>query len=151
MADVPLINGRRYAYASLEISVIKPDGSSEIFIDINEISYSEALTIAFVQGTAKAPIGWTEGTYEPGDATLRMGKSSFQSLIEDIGDGWLGANVKVVAKYADDGEPLTTDELTSRIAGAEDSHSYGPDPLGVNVTLKTIRILRNGISPIKGL
>ena len=151
MADTPLINGRRFSHTSLEISLIKPDGSSEIFIDIDSIEYSEELEVAFVQGTAIAPIGWTAGTYAPGDCTISMGKSSFQSLIKQIGDGWLGANLSVVVKYADEGEDSIADELTARIVGTSTSSSYGPDPIKEQLKLKPIKVKRNGIVPVAGM
>lgn len=152
MADTPLINGRRFSHTSLEISVQKPDGSSEIFIDIDSIEYSEELEIAFAQGTAIAPIGWTSGTYVPGDCTISMGKSSFQKgIVEGIGDGWLGSNVTIVVKYADEGEDPIADELHCRITGESTSSSYGPDPIKSSVKLKPIKIKRNGIVPIAGM
>jgi hypothetical protein len=149
MADIPLINGRRYSYASIEVSILRPDGSSEIFIDIDSLNYSEALDIAFARGTARGPIGWTAGTYEAADTTMSMGKSSFQTgIVDNIGDGWLGSNLQITAKYSDDGEPLTTDVITCRIAGAADDYSDGPDDLKTEVTCKTFGITRNGIKPI---
>jgi hypothetical protein len=151
MADnLPLVQGRRYSFASIEISLVQPGKTSEIFIDVDDVSYSEDLEIAFKQGTNQAPLGWTAGTYVPGDSSLAMGKSTFQhKLIQTIGNGWLGSNLLVVAKYADEGEPLTVDELYTRIIGSEDAHSYGPDPLKTIVKLKPIVIIRNGITPLK--
>lgn len=148
MAAIPLINGRRYSFASLELSLITPDGSSEIFIDINELTYSEALEISFIRGANQAPVGWTSGEYTPGDATISMAKSTFQALIERIGNGWLGSNLRVVAKYSDEGEPLTTDTLVTRIKGAEDTGSPGPDGLFTKMTLLPMIIKRNGITPL---
>jgi hypothetical protein len=152
MADLPLINGRRYSYTSIESSLILPAGTSEIFIDMQEISYADALEVAFVEGTAQGAIGWTAGVYRPEDSSLKIGKSSFQrGIVEAIGDGWLGSVLLLNVKYSDEGEPLTVDSLTTRIISASDSYSVGPDPLAVTLGLKTIKILRNGIKPIKGL
>lgn len=149
MATDILINGRRYGYASLEISILRPGSSSEIFIDIDEISYSEELEIALVRGTNKGPIGWTGGVYTANDANMRMGKSSFQKgIVEKIGNGWLGANVTALVKYADIGEPVITDKLIARTMKAEDSHSYGADNLKTALGLKCFMIERNGIKPI---
>jgi hypothetical protein len=150
MAESPLINAHRYSFASLELSLITPDGDSEIFIDINELSYSDALEIAFIEGANQAPVGWTSGVYKPGDASISMAKSSFQKgIVEKIGNGWLGSNLRVVAKYNDEGEPLTVDTLVTRITGAEDSGAPGPDGLFVKIALKPIVIKRNGITPLK--
>jgi hypothetical protein len=150
MAATPLINGRRYSYSSIEVSFLKPDGKSEIFIDIDEISYKDGLDIAMVPGTNQAPVGWTAGTYSADDASFSIAKSSFQTgIVEAIGNGWMGANLEISVKYQDLDEPLTTDVLTVRILNAEDGHSFGPDHLKVKVGCKTFLITRNGITPLK--
>lgn len=149
MAQGTNINGRNYSYSSLELSIIRPGGSSEIFVNVDSISYSDALEIAMVNGTNQGPIGWTAGTYSAADATLSMGKSDFQKgIVEKIGHGWMGANLIVSAKYSDVGEPLTVDKLIARISGASDTGSYGAESLRTALTLKVFMIERNGIRPI---
>jgi hypothetical protein len=144
-----LINGRRYSFASIEFSILKPDGSAASFIDIDAISYSDQLTIEFVPGTSQAPVGWTSGVYEPQDGSFSVAKSSFQSgIVEAIGNGWMGANVKFTVNYADEGEPLTSDEVIARLTGANDDHSAGPTHLKTEVTFKPILIKRNGVTPL---
>ncbi len=150
MAETPLINGRRYSFSSIEIAIVRPDGKSEIFIDIDEINYSEGLDIAFVPGTNSAPVCWTAGIYQAEDTSLSMTKSSFQQgVVEAIGNGWMGANLEIVCKYNDVGEPLTKDVITCRISKAEDAHSFGPDPLKTKMTCKTFLIKRNDITPLE--
>ncbi len=146
-----LINGRDYSYASLEISVVRAGRSSEIFVKIDEISYSDKLDIGLVRGTNVAPLGWTKGQYNPEEGSMRMSKSDFQrGIVEAIGDGWMGANVQILVKYSDDGEPVITDKINARINGASDAHSSGPDNLKTNVSFQPIMIERNGVKPIKG-
>lgn len=149
MSNPVLINGRRYSFASIEFNVLKPDGSSQVFIDIDAISYSDQLNIEFVPGTSQAPVGWTSGTYEPQDGSFSLAKSSFQSgIVEGIGNGWMGANVKFTVNYADEGEPLTSDEIICRLTGSSDDHSAGPGHLKVEVSFKPILIKRNGVTPL---
>lgn len=149
MAITPLINGHRYSYASIELTIKKPTGNVDLFVDVDSISYSEALDVAFRRGTGQAPIGWTSGVYEPGDATIQMGKSTFQSgIVQGIGPGWMGAVLGINVNYIDIGEILTTDHLEARIVGAEDSHSAGPDALFTTLTIKPFIITRNGITPL---
>lgn len=145
--NLPLINGRRYSFASTETSVILPSGPAEIIIDIRSIDYSDTLDIAKVQGASQGPIGWTKGQYNAEDTSLVIGKSSFQKLVDRIGHGWLGANMLINVKYADIGEPLTVDALTCRIAGAADSHANGAAELNTTLTLSTFLITRNGKHP----
>jgi hypothetical protein len=148
MSNPLLINGRRYSFASLEFSILKPSGASEIFIDIDSISYEHSLTIEFVPGTSQAPVGWTSGVYEPKDGSFSLAKSSFTRLVQDIGNGWMGANVKFVLNYADEGEPLTTDTIIARLSGVGNDHSAGPSALKVTVAFKPILIKEGGITPL---
>jgi hypothetical protein len=82
---LPLINGRRYQFASIEMAILKPNGSSEIFIEFNSITYADGLDISFVRGTNQAPIGWTDGEYEADDTVVTFYKSALQRLIDSVG------------------------------------------------------------------
>jgi hypothetical protein len=144
-----LINGRRYSFSSVEIALVKPDGAAELFIDVSALSYGRALTIEFVRGAARNPLGYTAGDYEPPDASMTLGKSTFTAgIVEGIGAGWLGSVIRVVAKYADVGEPLTVDEIDAVIMSAQEDHAAGPAPLNVVVGLKVLRTTTNGIADI---
>lgn len=143
------INGRYYSFSSVEMSLVTPDGKSEIFIEIGDLNYSDVLNIELMKGAARRAYGVTSGEYEPGDVSFSMAKSVFQTgLVEAIGDGWLGSNLQIIAKYNDVGEPLTVDEVMCIITGAEDAHSSGPTGLVVKVSCKGLDILRNGVKPI---
>lgn len=143
-----LINGRRFSHASIELALQGVNGSSEIFVDVQEISYSDALEVSFVYGTNQAPLGSTKGKYEPGECSLKMGKSSVQKLLAKIGNGWLGSNLRVVVKYSDVGETQCVDELLGPITGLDDSSSEGPDPVQPTLKVKPFYVKRNGIAPL---
>jgi hypothetical protein len=144
-----LVNGRRFSHASLEITLKGIKGSSEIFIDVQEVSYADALEIVFVYGTNQAPLGATKGKYEPAEAVLKMGKSAIQKFLAKVGDGWLGSNLSVVIKYSDEGEAQIVDSFVGPIIGLDDSSSDGPDPIQPSIKLKPFYILRNKIKPLK--
>jgi hypothetical protein len=145
MAAAPLINGYRFSFASLEITAQIGATDTELFIDVDDIGYEESLEIEYRYGTSRQPIGWTSGTYTPGEGVLQMGKSTFQQMVQKVGPGWLGILITMNASYADIGEPLTVDTVIGRISGAADSHQQGPGALVTNVKLKLFTILRNGI------
>lgn len=147
MATAPLINGRRYSFSSIEVAMTVLGGSSELFLDISEINYSEVLNVSMVNGTSRNPIGWTSGMYEPQQGSIVIGKSSFQEMIQKIGPGWLGVNLVIAISYQDIGEILTVDTLACRLVGVEDSHSYGPDALTTTLTILPFYITRNGLPP----
>lgn len=147
MATAPLINGRRYSYASIELALKLGATSQSLVIDVDEINYSEALTIAFKQGTARVPIGSTSGVWESQEGSLVIGKSSMQDLINTTGPGWLGINMVMLVSYFDIGEPLTVDTIVGRLTKLEDAQTYGPDALKSTLSFMPITpILRNGIS-----
>lgn len=148
MSDIvaPLILGRRFSYSSIELAVLSGGAAQEILVDVTEISYSESLVIASKNGTASVPLGSTRGVWESQEGRLVIGKSSFNNMVQKIGPGYLGINFSMLVAYADIGEPLCTDAVLGRIMGIEDSHSYGPDPLNVSLTIRIeAPIIRNGM------
>lgn len=148
MGTAPLINGRRYSYSSIEYT-LQAGVFAGTVIDIDEISYSEQLDIAFRNGTSKIPLGSTAGVWQPQECTLSMGKSTFTQFMALVGPGWLGSNLLLMANYNDEGEPLTSDLITSRITGHSNEHSYGPDPLKVTLKFMTvIPIISNGVPSV---
>jgi hypothetical protein len=148
---LPLINGRRYQFASIELSILKPGGSTEVFIEFNSISYGDALEIEFVRGTNQAPIGWTDGEYEAEDSVVNFYKSALQRLIDQVGSGYMGANYAFTVKYASAGEPLTKDTIICRLSGLKDAPAQGPSPLATEATFKTMVILRNDNTPLANM
>lgn len=153
MAKLQFLNGRRFSYCSLEITLFKKNVNvSEIFIDIDSLDYGDQLNMEFVRGTNRGPIGITAGDYEADDTNFSMGKSTFtKGIVEGIGEGWLGSELGITIAYNDDGEPLCTDRIRCFIAGGKDAPTSGPEGLKVKVPLKTLWISRQNIMPIKGL
>src|SRR5258707_865476 len=109
MAPSPatLINGRRYSYSSIEMSIIAGTNVG-VNVDIDEIDYSEELDFAFRYGTSRLPLGSTAGVWTPQECTMSMGKSKFTDFVSKLGPSWLGANMLMTVSYNDEGEPLTS-------------------------------------------
>ena len=146
------LNGYRYSHSSLEITVLKSTGESEIFIDIDSIEYSDALEIELVRGTNRGMIGWTAGDYTAADSTVSMGKGQFQfGIVRAIGEGWMGSDISITISYADKNQPMTKDVLKGRILGADDASNQGPANNRTKMGIKTAYIQRDGIMPIAGL
>lgn len=148
MSDIiaPFINGRRYSYASIEILASVGLVPQQLFLDVDEISYSEKLSIAFKNGTSAVPLGTTRGVWEGQEGSIAMGKSTFQKMVQGVGPGWLGINMVLMPTYADIGEILTVDIIPCRITGVEDAHTYGPDPLKSVLAFTVIApVTRNAI------
>jgi hypothetical protein len=151
LPSAPLINGRRYSYSSIEYNFLAGGFAGKV-IDIDEITYTEQLDIAFRRGTSRLPLGSTSGVWEPQECTMSMGKSTFTQFIANIAavaGQWLGVNLLMTVNYNDEGEPLTTDVITARLTGQENSHAYGPDALHVTVKwMPVIPIVTNGIPSV---
>ncbi len=147
----PLINGRRYSYSSIELNFLAGAFIGKV-IDIDEINYSEQLDIAFRRGTSRLPLGSTSGVWEPQEGTFSIGKSTFTQFMTNIAavaGQWLGLNFVMTINYNDEGEPLTTDLITARFTGHENSHAYGPDALHMTVKfMPVIPLVTNGIPSV---
>ncbi len=142
----PLINGRRFSYASIELAMAIGATKAGIFVDVEEITYAEALEVGFKEGTARIPLGNTSGKWVPQECSLVMGLGTFNQMISQIGPGWLGINLIATVAYADIGEILAVDTIFARITGKENAHTSTPDALKTAVKLITTSPqLTNGI------
>jgi hypothetical protein len=147
-SPAPLINGRRFSFASIEITLTGPTGP-EVFADIDEISYSEDLEFEFRRGTSKIPLGSTSGVWTPQEGSMSMGKSTASQFLAQLGPGWLGINLLILIAFQDEGEPLCTDALTVRLKGPEDTHATGPEALKQVIKfMPVIPIVRNGVPSV---
>ena len=152
MGKLLFLNGRRFSHSSLEITILKSTGRSELFSDVDSADYGDHLNLAFVRGTNRQPIGITAGEYETDDCNLSMGKSTFQmGIVAAIGNGWLGSNISLTFSYSDIGEPLTVDRVVGVIAGATDGSKAGPDPNKTALRVVAMYISRNGILPLQNM
>ena len=153
MATLQFLNGRRYSHASLEITLYKKlINVSEIFIDVDALSYGDGLEFGDMKGTSRGIVGVTAGDYTAKDSEMSMGKSTFQNgIVDAIGEGWMGSELGMTVSYNDDGEPLTVDVLRCLIKSSDDDSNAGPEGNKTKVTLKTLWISRNGIYPIPNL
>lgn len=146
MPQYPLINGRRYSFASIDFRM-----KGIAVVGVKEITYSDKLEPAKVKGTKAQPLGRTLGDYEP-EASVTMYREEFDELVAQLGDGYGGIAFDLVCHYADEGAPTSTDEVRGcRIKSVENQHSQGTDGLEVKLELDCMYILRNGKCLLPGL
>lgn len=152
MASVQFLNGRRYSHSSVETTILKATGQSELFIDIDAIDYADHLEIALVRGTNQGILGFTAGDYTPDDCTISMGKSTFQTgIVDALGHGWMGTDISITLAYSAPGEPLTTDVIRGILKGVTDSSKQGPDPNRAVIAIQVAWISRNGWLPLQNM
>lgn len=142
--DNAVVNGTRYGFVDIKISI---DGADTI--ELLSIDYSDTIERGEVRGTRQQMIGMTRGDYKA-EASFKLTKESYTALIALMGSGYGNRMFSIVVQYANDSEPLVTDEIVGcKIKSAKDSHSKGTDGLETEVELDVIKgIVRNGVTII---
>jgi hypothetical protein len=143
------VRGRKYDFSSIEFAVIADGQAAQIFIECTAIDYDDTVEESLMYGTNPAPIGRTRGQYNPGEATVTVSKQTEAVLVDQLGDGYMEAEIDITIKYADTGLPLVVDTLERcRIVGLAQSHSSGTDALVTAIKMKPLSVLRNGKTPM---
>jgi len=143
----PLINGTRYDFSSVEITI-----EAVLFNGVKEISYSDGLEPGELRGNHAQLIGRTRGKYSA-EGSITFFKEEFQQFIAALAFKGLGSmeaswNASVV--YSEiGGAPLMDQLFGCRIKKAEDSGSEGGDALAVKCDLHIMQVIRNHILPMK--
>lgn len=144
-----LINGIRYDYSSIEISI-----NGITYSAVQEISYQHSLEPGILRGTRAGKLGRTRGQYDA-TGSLVMYKSDYQQLITLLQatnplTGYMEKSFLVTVIYEEIGSgELITDILQGcRITSSENSHSQGSDALQVTSQMDIMNLLENGIPAI---
>lgn len=142
--DPPLVNGTRYGFVDIKISI---DGADTI--ELLSISYSHNIDRGEVRGTRQQMLGMTRGDYKA-EASLKLTKEAATALIELMGAGYLDRMFSIVVQYGNPNEPLRTDEIIGcKIKKEGEDHSKGTDGLETEFELDVIRgIVKNGVPPL---
>jgi hypothetical protein len=140
----PTINGHRYSFASIELTI-----GTKRFIGFKGVDYSDELDPGIVRGAHAQPLGRTKGDYTA-EASLTMLKEEWDELLATLGNGYLEIGFPITACYAEDGLPTNVDKLIGcRIKKVSDSHSQGNDGLEIKLDLSVMYITRNGRTPLR--
>lgn len=137
---IPLINGVRHGYSSIELKL-----AGQIFIGFKSINYSFTRTRADVYGNHPSPIAKTRGTLAfKADCEIYLAEwNLFQS---QLGKGWGEVAFSVLVTHGETGFDTIVDELVGcHVDGVDASNSQGNDPLVRKLDLNPINILYNGI------
>lgn len=146
MAQIPLINGHRYQFTSLEANV-----AGIPIPGITELTYSDTLEPGKVEGARPQLLGRTRGKYEA-EASMSMYRQEFDELTTKLGDGYGEKVFNIVANYGDDGQPTVTDRIVGcRIKKVDNQAQKGNDPLEVKLELDIMYITRNDKTLVKNL
>lgn len=149
MTPYPLINGHRFDWSAVRISI---DGIT--YTGVKSINYRQALTPGIVRGNHSQPTGRTRGIYEP-EGSLEMYKEDYQDLIRALSAngtrGYMEYAFQVLVQYSSTAVQIgvVTDTLAGvRLASDEDSPAEGSDAFTVSCDLSIMYVLRNGLSAL---
>jgi hypothetical protein len=144
--DFPLINGRRYSFASCRLRI----GGREI-TGFKEISYTHSMERTKVRGVGAQPLGMTRGEYEA-EGSVVLYREDWDELRDALGDGFMESIFDIAVSYADEGQTTKTDELRGcSFASNEKNPSQGTDALEVSLDLDVTYILENGKKPLRNM
>jgi hypothetical protein len=142
-ADNPDINGIAFDWSSIEIAA-----NGRVYKAFTSIDYKNALEPGEKRGNQSTWLGRTRGQLKP-EASFEMHKVEYQSLVEDLGPGYMEKAFDVLVMYADFGQPTIVDTILGfRIKEDQDSPKEGNEPPKVKVTGHIYMVLRNGIAPV---
>ncbi len=155
---IPLINGNRYEWASIQFT---PAGFP--LIGVKSIDYSQEKKGGEVFGTSVVKIGETRGQLKP-EASMELFKEEADAFIDQLsvlgagngpGGGKLGymdVRFPITVQYQEqqNGQlAIVTDTLVGcRISKHADSHSEGTDGLTVKFDLSLFWITPDGNPPV---
>lgn len=142
--DFPLINGHRYGWASI---TMKASGNE--LVHLKEISYNHKLEPGMVRGVGPQVSGRTRGEYTA-EGSMTLQREGWDELRNALGDGYLEVSFPISVSYAEDGQPVVTDELVGvRIKSVETKGSQGTDPIETALELSILYVLEAGKKPLR--
>jgi hypothetical protein len=147
---VPIINGQRYDFTSVQIMV---NGVPIVGRAPSSINYSDTLEPGVVRGGSALPLGLTRGEYSA-EATLELPKEESDTLITalaatTLGAGYMEARFEISVAYAEILGRTQVDQLNGcRVRRVDESHARGAEGLTVRFELFVQAIIRNGKPPL---
>lgn len=145
MANVPLVNGNRFGWASIKLGL---DGND--FTDFTTISYKATQSIGKVRGRGHRKIGRTRGESDS-EGSFTLLKAEADLLIQALGPGFMTGkrDFPITVQYSETEESqIITDELHEvRIVDLENNPAQGTDPASVTFSIDIGWLVLNGIDP----
>lgn len=145
---VPMINGVRYSWASIELKI-----KGKIVTGIQEISYKNTIEREKVRGQGRAAIGIAEGDLDC-EASMGLLLEDYQALLDELAPDKVGAFdvpfTAVVSYELPSGKVITDTLIDCRIKEGDKSHSRGAEALKVTCPLDVMDILEDGHRVTRG-
>lgn len=145
MADFPVINGRRYSWASIEA---KLDG--QVYTGIRSIDWDQELAPEKVKAKGALPRGRTKGEYDANASIewLKHDADYFRSVLAATDPSYATVEFEIVVQFAEaEGDPVSTVVLElARVMKETESNAQGSAAPAVEKwDLSIMRIKKNGL------
>lgn len=151
MSSPVYVNGSLYSFVSCRPRV----GNFELLI--TSANYTDAWERTEAMANAPGSVGRTRGTYKVDTCELEMLRKHYEEFLAELvrlaGPTGNPNEVRfdLVMSYAEDGQPITTDELvTCQVKGNGLENQQGADPSKAKVPLDCRALILNGRLPYKG-
>lgn len=139
----PIINGYRFSWASIVLSVAGSDQPG-----VKSISYKNAIARSEARGSGRQRLGMTAGNYTPeaSFAMLLEEWENFKSTLDQSGP-WMDQPFDITVSFTE-GSNLRVDVITGcRVKSEAKDYSNGTDALEVKVELDVSgTITSNGLN-----
>jgi hypothetical protein len=142
LPNLPMINGHRYSFASIELKV-----DDRLYVALQSVNYTDQMEPGVIYGTDPSPIGRTPGQRKM-TANFEILRREFDDLIKYLGASYGRKRFSITVQYAEEGdEGVTTDLLVGcRISGVDLANTQGTDPTAVRISVSPLDIQLNGVS-----
>jgi hypothetical protein len=150
--QVPIINGKRYDYASILTMV---NGLPKLGRTITSIEYSDSIQRGVVRAGARLPIGYTGGEYSA-EGSIEMPIEERDIFLAEIASGGIArgrydAAFELTVSFAELGQRTIVDQLNGcRLNGTEQTFQRGPEGLVVRFPISIHLLILNGSLPFSG-
>ena len=146
--DVIQINGNAHSHASVTIFI---GDDPTPYTGVKSINYTHKLEPGEFRGTSAQITRRTLGEYSAsGDIEMRLDEA--QSLITDMGDGWMNIPLNITISRVEPNLDTLIDELIGvRFTESGTNSSEGKDATVRKFTMHIIVIKENGVLPLPNM
>lgn len=146
-----LLNGRVHDWVSAILNLGAPIG--KVPATLQSITYPDhAVEKKLQYGTGKNPVGYTRGTYVPGQLELEFLAAEWDTFRNLLGPGYMEIEIPGVSiTYVDAAAglvPRTDTFLGNHIVKEMNSVTQGTDPLKTKVTFQPNQMVLNGVPAV---
>lgn len=144
----PTVNNKAYSWVSLSLRISGAGlAGSRLTKLIKNVSHKTTVERGEVRGTNRQVYAHTKGKVSH-ESSITFVKEEFDALVTEFGNGFMDKSLTLTLSTK---EGSSIDTVTITASGMKEyggDYSEGTDGLECQVPLDTLRILKNGLSPV---